>query len=48
MNSLKKNSNNKKAWERMKGEPNKAFNLFKYFLMMGKDRTLNGLHKKTI
>lgn len=46
MNSLKKNSNNKKAWERMKGEPNKAFNLFKYFLMMGKDRTLNGLHKK--
>lgn len=46
MNSLKKNFNNKEAWERMKGEPNKAFNLFKYFLMMGKDRTLKGLHKK--
>lgn len=48
MNNYNKNSTDKKAWERMKGEPNKAYNLFKCFLMIGKDRTLNGLRKQLI
>lgn len=37
---------NKKTqpWERQKGEPNKAHNLFKEFLQLGKARTLQQLH----
>lgn len=31
-------------WERQKGEPNKAHNLFKEFLQLGKARTLQKLH----
>lgn len=31
-------------WERQKGEPNKAHNLFKEFLQLGKARTLQQLH----
>lgn len=32
-------------WERQKGEPNKAHNLFKEFLQLGKARTLKQLHE---
>lgn len=34
----------KQVWERQKGEPNKAYNLFKEFMMLGRSRTLQQLY----